>query len=66
MTDKLRAYEDPNHIGNSAKHHTGEPCIEECGRPAGTVWSPHWCFECNVKRMNGVSESLDTLIEWLS
>lgn len=54
----MLAYKDPNHEGNSAKYHTGARCIEGCGRPAGTWWSPLWCFECNVKRMNRISDAL--------
>lgn len=58
----LERYEDPNDPGNSAAHHTGEPCVEGCGRPAGTRWSPLWCFECNVERMRRIDTSLrDTL-----
>jgi hypothetical protein len=58
-----RVYADPNHEGNGAKYHTGKPCIETgCERPAGTWWSPHWCFEHNVERMDRISASLDDII----
>ncbi len=48
----LPAYADPNHRGNSADHHTGKPCVERgCDKPAGTAWSPLWCFDHNVERL---------------
>lgn len=52
---ELVAYEDPGHEGNGAKHLTGKPCIEKgCDNPAGTAWSPFWCFACNVKRIRRI------------
>jgi len=56
------SHKDPNDIGNSAKYHTGKPCIEKgCSRPAGTAWSPYWCKECNVVRMDRISRQLNDL-----
>ena len=57
----MAGYDDPNHDGNSPKHHTGKLCIEGCGRPAGTAWSPHWCFECNVERINRINGQFEQL-----
>ena len=54
----MAGYDDLNHEGNSKKYHTGKSCIEGCGRPAGTKWSPYWCFECNVKRINRINSQL--------
>ncbi len=55
----MKASEDPGNEGNSAAYHTGKPCVERgCDRPAGTAWSPQWCFECNVVRMKRISRSL--------
>lgn len=52
-------YADPTDEGNSTKYHTGALCVEPgCDKPAGTAWSPHWCFECNVKRMDSISAGL--------
>lgn len=54
------AYQDPNNKGNSPKHHTGKKCVgdmgvvKKCDKPAGTAWSPYWCFECNVIRMDKI------------
>lgn len=62
----MEKFEDPKYEGNSSKYHTGEPCIEEgCERPAGTWWSPYWCFECNVKRMKRISKQLNNFINKL-
>jgi len=56
------AYRDPNNKGNAVEFLTGKPCVEPgCGHPAGTAWSEHWCFRCNVKRMDRVNESLEKL-----
>lgn len=60
----VASFEDPSHPGNGIKHHTGRPCIEpDCYRPAGTWWSPHWCFECNVERIKRITVQLDKVIE---
>ena len=62
----MKACENPDHEGNSEKYHTGKVCIEKgCGCPAGTLWSPYWCFQCNVARIKRISQQLDTLQrEW--
>lgn len=56
----LLPFEDKNHKGNRLKkYRTGKKCITpRCLNPAGTAWSPFWCFECNVKRINGITEKL--------
>ena len=57
-----RAYEDPNHPGNSSKHHTGKSCIvKDCTEPAGTMWGPWWCFEHNVERINRITKNLEEM-----
>lgn len=55
MTDPCA---DPIHPGNSPKHLTGKLCIEKCGRPAGTAWSPYWCQPCNAERIRRVNAGL--------
>lgn len=57
--EALFPFEDPKHPGNQKNYHTGKLCIEGCGRPAGTWWSPLWCFECNVKRIKGINAQFD-------
>lgn len=51
----IEAYRDPNDSGNGPKWHTGKKCITPgCQEPAGTRWSPFWCFACNVKRIERI------------
>lgn len=51
-TGRLLAHEDPADPRNGAAHHTGKACVEDgCDEPAGTAWSPHWCFRHNVERI---------------
>lgn len=57
-------YQDPNHAGNNARHLSGKVCIEQgCGKAAGTAWSPFWCFACNVKRMDRISASMESMLK---
>ncbi|MFC1567337.1 hypothetical protein ACFL3R_00685 [Thermodesulfobacteriota bacterium] len=64
MSDNLKPYQDPHNEGNSPKHLTGHLCIElGCNNLAGTAWSPHWCFDCNVFRMDKITEQLESLVE---
>ena len=56
-------YQDPNDPLNGEEHQTGKPCIEKCGRPAGTHWSPYWCQPCNAARMNRISSSLSAILK---
>ena len=59
---KLKAYEDPAHEGNSPEYHTGKFCIEkDCVSPAGTLWSPLWCFKHNVERIRRIDLALEQL-----
>lgn len=57
----MEAYRNLKSQGNSKKYRTGKPCIEGCGREAGTLWSPLWCPECNIKRMDHISKTLEKL-----
>jgi len=58
------AFEDPKNPGNGPAYHTGKPCCEKgCDNPAGTAWSPHWCFECNVKRIRRIDRQLNAVLE---
>ncbi len=63
VKQRLEAFEDPLHEGNSHKHHTGKACREVgCVNPAGTAWSPYWCFEHNVARLKRISAQLDDIV----
>jgi hypothetical protein len=35
--------------------------VKGCDRPAGTLWSPYWCFEHNVERIRRISRQLDEI-----
>lgn len=38
---------------------TGEDCIEPgCTEPAGTLWSPLWCPECDQTRLEMIGAEL--------
>ena len=54
---EMPAYKDPDHEGNGKRYRTGKRCVGhprgyKCDGSAGTKWSPHWCFDCNVKRID--------------
>lgn len=58
----MNKWEDPDYYGNSSAHHTGQTCVEvDCDEPAGTVWSPYWCFRCNVKRLKRITASMEDI-----
>lgn len=60
----IKPYQDPKHPYNGSEYHTGKECIEPgCHNPAGTAWSPFWCFDCNVKRIDRISRQLDEIAE---
>ena len=39
---------------------SGRACLD-CGQPAGTLWGPYWCPDCDVKRLDRIGASLDSL-----
>ena len=44
------------------KYHTRKKCVEPgCNNPAGTAWSPHWCFLRNAARMNRITASFESI-----
>lgn len=58
----MRVYKDRKHEGNSEKYHTGKKCIE-CDNKAGTRWSPLWCVDCNIRRMDRITAQLENMIQ---
>lgn len=55
----MKPYQDPNDDFNSPRFHSGKKCVErECSEPAGTGWSPYWCFKHNAARMDRIDVSL--------
>ena len=62
----LEPYEDPKDGGNAERWHTGRECaLEGCSRPAGTAWSPFWCFEHSRDRVERIRRELGELGEGL-
>ena len=60
----VAAYADPGHEGNGLAYRTGKACYEKgCEEPAGTAWSPYWCFRCNVKRIDRITRQLERMSE---
>jgi hypothetical protein len=46
--------------GHVCQKPSGRACID-CGRPAGTLWGPLWCPDCDVSRLDGISASLASI-----
>lgn len=44
---------------------SGRPCID-CGAPAGTPWTPLWCPDCDVARLDRISADLDRIMAFFS
>lgn len=60
----MKPTEDPHHDGNSAKYHTGKPCIVKgCAEPAGTWWGPSWCMRHNHERLERISANLTDMVK---
>ncbi len=60
----MKAFENPNHEGNSSRHHTGKPCwMPNCDRPAGTAWSLLFCFKCNRRRMRKIDRQIQGILD---
>ncbi len=58
----MKPWADADDPRNGSDQHTGKPCIEKgCDNPAGTAWSPHWCFPCNVERIQRIDAFFEEL-----
>jgi hypothetical protein len=56
----VSGYADPTDPRNGPAHHTGKPCVEwGCPDPAGTAWSPYFCFRHNVERFARIDKGLN-------
>lgn len=54
-------FRNPNDSGYNPEYHTGKKCINGCGNPAGTLWSPYWCKDCNIERMNNIDKQFEKI-----
>lgn len=36
-------------------------CVD-CDQPAGTLWGPMWCPECDANRLDHVSRQMESLL----
>lgn len=46
--------------GHVCQRPSKRACIE-CGEPAGTLWGPHWCPDCDEVRLDRIDASLRSL-----
>ena len=46
--------------GHVCQQPSGRTCLD-CDQPAGTLWGPYWCPDCDVKRLDRISASLESL-----
>ena len=58
MSADTWGYADPDDPRNGVSWHSGKPCFERgCPNPAGTAWSPYFCFQHNVERFERIDKS---------
>ena len=63
---EIKGYKNPKDEGHGSKYHTGKKCIEkDCNNHAGTRWSPYWCKECNIKRMDNITKNFEEFANYL-
>lgn len=61
MPDMLPCH-DQDDPRNGSEYWTGKECIENgCHAPAGTAWSPLWCFDHNSERIRRIDEQFDRI-----
>lgn len=51
--------------GHVCQQPSGLRCVD-CGAPAGTLWGPHFCPDCDVKRLDKIDGSLADIASDLS
>ena len=39
---------------------SGRQCLD-CGAPAGTRWGPGWCPDCDVRRLDRITDQFDEI-----
>ncbi len=62
MADPLPAWDNPASPLNGSEFFSGTACVESgCQNPAGTAWSPHWCWQHNAERMRRLRKQFELL-----
>lgn len=46
--------------GHICQEPSGRPCVD-CGSPAGTWWGPHWCPDCDQRRLDRCTAQLESI-----
>jgi len=60
----MAGYDDKQDPGNSPQYHTGKRCVGDgCENPAGTAWSPLWCVDCNIERIQRINKCFEELLD---
>lgn len=47
--------------GHVCQRPSGQRCVD-CGAPAGTLWGPHWCPDCDMTRLDRILIALHGLV----
>lgn len=46
--------------GHVCRKPSGRFCLD-CGNPAGTLWGPYWCPDCDAVRLDRITASLKSI-----
>lgn len=49
-----------DHYEHTCQRPSGRACID-CGAPAGTRWGPYWCPDCDVVRLDRISDQFEQI-----
>jgi hypothetical protein len=47
-------WEGDRYVHITCRNSSGRTCLD-CDQPAGTLWGPYWCPDCDVKRLDRCS-----------
>lgn len=51
-----------DHYVHVCQKPSGRPCVD-CGKPAGTLWGPAFCPDCDVLRLERLVAQFDAITE---
>lgn len=46
--------------GHICQQPSGRRCVD-CGEPAGTLWGPYWCPDCDMKRLDRITVGFEAI-----